>query len=215
MSTLISSLKAPTTDQILRFMRGLNPYRPSTAGDGKEKVTSAGLGLTPSDRLAVERFYKQRAHTDQAVTEKSQADSTILKDGEKDTTSIESQLGTPYHSEQIIQRLKKLNENFVFERSIAFPEIMGIYLPDEYAEVREGKRLRHVMGFEFGYSPEYTVFHKETKGPKKVTRGWRTLLLLLASKGLINFTRACTLFGIEGVKNSYNWKREVGNLKRV
>ena len=215
MSSLISTLKQPSTDEILRFVRGLNPYRPSAAGDGKEKVTSAGLGLTPSDRLAVERFYKQRAHTEVAVAERHNADSTLLKDGEKDTTSIESQLGTPYHSESIIQRLKKLNENFIFERSNAFPEIIGIYLPDENAEIRDGKRLRHVIGFEFGYSPEYTVFHKETKGPKKVTRGWRTLLLLLASRGLINFTRACALFSIEGVRNSYNWKREVGNLKRV
>lgn len=201
-------------DEILAFVRGMNPLRPSAAGDGREKVTAGVTGLTPRDRLAVEKFYKQRAHTDHAVAERKQSEDVMLTDGERDATSFEQQVGRPLECAEVMRRLHKLNPNLIFERSIAFPDIMGIYIQDDSCEVRDGLRKRHIVGFEYGFSPEYSVFHKHEKGPKKVTRGWRSLLLLLASKGIINFERACRVFQVEGVKNSFKWKQEVDTMCR-
>jgi hypothetical protein len=208
---IITQAKQPDVDSILRFMRTLNPLRPSAAGDGKEKVTGGLSGLSPGDRLAVETFHRKRAHTDFAVADKAQKDAELLKDGERDATSLEEQIGTPYHSSDIIKRLHRLNYNFVFERSNAFPDIMGIYWPDAYAEMRNGRRLRHIMGFEFGFSPEFSVWHPEAKGPKKVTRGWRSLILQLSRKGYLNLNAACNAFSIEVYsQSSERWRRELG-----
>lgn len=215
MSQLLSASKRPDTDSILRFLRSQNPLRPSAAGDGKESVTSAGTGLHPSDRLAVSKFLAHREHVDTAVKERDVANTTLAKDGDKDATSLAQQVGKPYHSSDIIKRLRHLNPNLVFEQSLAFPDIMGIYWPDDRAEVRNGLRIRHILGFEAGYSPEFTVYHKDTRSPKKITRGWRSMLILLASKGYINFTAACRVFQVEGIANSAKWKAEVDHLKRV
>jgi hypothetical protein len=99
--------------------------------------------------------------------------------------------------------------------SNAFPDIMGIYLPDDHAPVRNGMRVRHIMGFESGFSPEFTVYHPDTKGPKKITRGWRSLILALSGGGYFNFNQACRLFDVERGRGSYHWQREIRQLKRI
>jgi hypothetical protein len=211
---IISESKPPDVNQILSFLRTGNPRRTSTAGDGRETVTSSAPGLAPSDRLAVEKFMRQRQHTDTAVAEKENADKALLADGERETTNFEQQVGRPLSCTEVQRRLKVLNEKFMFERSNAFPDIMGIYLPDDTSELRNGVRKRHIVGFEFGYSPEYTVWHPQAEGPKKVTRGWRSLIILLAAHSYINFTRACRVFEISNDKNSLRWKQETAALKR-
>lgn len=215
MQNIVTQTKQPDVATILQFLRTQNPIRPSTAGDGKEKVTAGLSGLSPSDRLAVEKYHRKRAHADAAVEDKATRDAELAKDGERDGTSLEDQIGRPFHSQDICKRLRRLNENFVFEQSVAFPDIMGIYVPDASAEIRNGRRLRHVIGFEFGYSPEFSVYHPNATGPKKVTRGWRSLILRLGQKGYVNLNAACRAFGIEVYsQSSYKWRRELG-LDRV
>lgn len=211
MQSIVTQVKQPDVAQILQFLRTQNPIRPSTAGDGKEKVTAGLSGLSPSDRLAVESFHRKRAHTDAAVADKETRDAELAKDGTRDGTSMEEQIGRPFHSTEICKRLSRLNPNFVYERSTAFPDIMGIYVPDANAEIRNGRRLRHVMGFEFGFSPEFSVYHPNAKGPKKVTRGWRSLILRLSQKGYCNLNAACRAFSIEVYsQSSYKWRKELG-----
>lgn len=216
MASVVAQLKQPGTNEILAFLRKQQQQIPhsarsSAAGDGKETVTQGLSGLSPGDRLAVESFHRKRKHTDDAVADKETRDGELLTDGERDATSLRVQIGTPYHSQDISRRLRRLNENFIFEQSIAFPDIMGIYVPDASATMRNGRRLRHVIGFEYGFSPEFSVYHPHATGPKKVTRGWRALIWQLSRKGYINLNSACLAFGIEIYsQSSERWRRELG-----
>jgi hypothetical protein len=119
------------------------------------------------------------------------------------------------HSNDIIKRLQKLNSNLVFERSLAFPEIMGIYVGDPEMPERNGRRLRHVVGFEFGFSPEYTVRHPEHKGVKKMTKGYRLLILQLVKQKLINFEAACEAFQLRKGRQSHNWAIAAGQRQSL
>jgi hypothetical protein len=215
MSDLIAESKLPDVDSILRFLRGQNPYQRTSMGDGRNSVTAGLPGLKPQDRAAVTSFITKRLKTDDAVRERKAADAALKKDGEFDTTNFAEQIGRPLDSDSICKRLRKLNSRFLFERSNAFPDIMGIYLPDDHAPVRNGMRVRHIMGFESGFSPEFTVYHPDAKGPKKITRGWRSLILALAGGGYFNFNQACRIFDVERGRGSYHWQREIRQLKRI
>lgn len=208
---------APDVDSILRFLRGQNPLRPSSFG--KNIRSNVAPALTPRDRQSVDDWYKKHAHTDKAVEEAEAADKQAEMDGDIPTTLLEAQIGRPMHRKDIIKRLSKLNPNFYFERSISFPDIMGIYVPDDHATLRDGRRVRHVVGFEFGYSPEFTVYHPTAKATrkvpyaKKVTRGWRALILMLSQRGYISFNDACKAFNITGTARK-KWHDEVTRMKR-
>lgn len=203
--------KSPDVDSILKFLRGLSPIQPSFGTNRKSNVAPS---LTAHERHKVDKFFQHRDHSDRAVAEKEAADAIASKDGDIPTTTLERQIGRPMHSSEVSKRLLKLNSNFVFERSIAFPSIMGIYMHDPNAEMRDGRRLRHIAGFEFNMSPEFTVYHNNTKGPKKVTRGWRALILILSNRGLIDITRAAEIFDIERGQARKRWHEEVKKLKR-
>jgi hypothetical protein len=82
---------------------------------------------------------------------------------------------------------------------------MGIYYPDKNA--LEGRR--HLMGFEFGYSPEFTVRHPEATGPKKVTRGWRAIIVMLVKRGYIELEAACRVFAVARGRDSAYWQRDL------
>lgn len=217
MHDLVKSTRMEDVDSIIAFLRDRNPLRrgAAAAGDGREKVTAGLPGLAPSDRSAVNKFFEHREHTDAAVLDKQQRDAELVQDGEWDSTSLAQQIGRPLSCDQICARLRALNGNLMFERSLTFPDIMGIYLPDSEAPAREGRRLRHIMGFEFGFSPEFTVYHPHAQGPKKITRGWRAVILQLAGKRLISFTAACKAFEVERGRGSLRWKREQGMLGRI
>jgi hypothetical protein len=209
--------KTPDVDSILRFLRSNNPIRPSY---GRNRVSNVAPGLQPGERHAVEDFFKKRAHTDKAVEEKEAADKHAETDeGGINNTQLEQQIGRPMHRREIIKRLEKLNPNFYFEQSKAFPEIMGIYLPDDRAEMRDGRRVRHICGFEFGYSPEFTVYNPDAVGSKprprakKITRGWRALILILSHRGYIEFSAACKAFNISPTARK-KWHNELRKLSR-
>lgn len=200
--SILEAAKRPDATEILRFLRGRG-VRLAQAGDGREVATSAGVGLSAGERNAVTTILQTRDHTDKAVKEKQAS--------EMPTDTLGAQIGRPIHHDEICKRLRSLNPNFIFERSKSFPEIMGIYYPDSGAEAGR----KHIMGFEFGYSPEFTVRHPQRTGPKKITRGWRELILRLSKRGYINFTLACKAFDVTAGRDSKNWQTEASRLIRA
>lgn len=208
--TIIEAAPKPSTEAILRFLRGMTPGR-SQAGDGRERATAGLAGLTPADRTAVTTFHKNRAHADMAVEQQHHSeDAFVAPDGDKPTDTLEAMMGRPLHHDVISKMLRKLNPNFIFERSKNFPDIMGIYYPDPNAPT--GKRF--VLGFEFGYSPEFTVKHPDAKSAKKITRGWRAVLIHLTRMHYIELEKACTLFKVQAGRSSAHWQKEVAGLSR-
>lgn len=205
-----SIIKTPDVDSVLRFLRQRSPRRSPLIHDGREARTNIGGSLTPRDRAEVDRFYLQRHQTDEAVKLDEANKEAVKRDGEHDATSLEEQIGRPLTCDVICARLSKLNPNFIFERSKAYPDIMGIYYPDAK---HEGHK-RHLCGFEFGYSPEFTVFCPEAEGAKKMTRGWQALVLILARRGYIEYTRAAKLFEVERTRGSAKLCEERQRLSR-
>lgn len=127
---------------------------------------------------------------------------SVRKDAGTDTSNLLAQMGHPLESSEVQKRLKLCNPNLVFERSINFPELTGVYL------LKDGIK-KHICGMESGTMPEFSVLHKTKKkvanpdllGIEKPTRevdwkyvdtfldetrGWRTVLLRLLKAGLIN-----------------------------
>lgn len=163
---------------------------------------SAGLpALDPLSRTLQDYRAEQQAKTRQMVAEAEQKQSALVApDGDRPTHLMEAQLGRPMTSGEIIKRLKRLNPNLLFERSIADPSIMGIYV----AEKNEYGR-RHLFGFEFGYSPEYSVRTTDAEGRFREVRGWRTVLARLIRTRMISKEAAENAFGIPTL-DSKNWQ---------
>lgn len=200
--TIIEAQKKPGAEDILKFLRSRG-LRSFAAGDGRERATSAGVGLSAGERTAVTKIMQTRDLSDTAVKE--------ARDNEMPTDTLEAQIGRPLYHDEICKRLRSLNPNFIFERSKSFPDIMGIYYPDSSAE--SGRK--HIMGFEYGYSPEFTVRHPARNSAKKITRGWREVIIRLAKKGFINFTVACKAFDVTAGRDSQNWQTETSRLVRA
>jgi hypothetical protein len=174
---------------------------PGLVADGKGRGTTAGIpGLSPLQRLIWDYRGAQRMKTQSLAKDASdKKEAAIAPDGDRPTTSPEAQLGRVMHSRDIIARLRKLNPNFIFERSNAMPSVMGIY------HVVDGEK-RHIMGFEFGYSPEFTINHTNEEGEiEKQTRGWRMVVGRLIRARMITKTAAENAFNILPGPDSRNW----------
>lgn len=131
---------------------------------------------------------------------------TIAPDAGFDTTSAEAQLGRPLLSPEVQKRLKKLNTGLFFERSIADPSKIGIYIYDGASNpgtIWAGRRF--VLGMEAGMNPEFSV--RQTDGTKitKEVRGWRTVLVRLIRERLIGRGAVEVMFNIAGGRESENW----------
>jgi hypothetical protein len=200
--SILDAIKKPDATEILKFLRGRG-IRPSRAGDGREVATSGCSGLSAGERTAITTILQTRDRSEQAIAEAAK--------NEMPTDTLAAQIGRPLYHDEICKRLRALNPNFIFERSKSFPDIMGIYYPSAGAE--SGRK--HIMGFEYGYSPEFTVRHPQRDGPKKITRGWREVILRLSKRGYINFTAACKAFDVTAGRDSKHWQTEVNHLVRA
>lgn len=173
----------------------LELLKPTIEGN---RVTAGLPSLSPQKRYArdyrgVMRDYQEALIHD--AQEKEQAASA--PDADHPTTLLEAQVGRPFTGQEIAARLLKLNSNLLFERSLAAPDKMGIYL---------GARKRFLFGFEYGYSPEFSVRHVDDKGQfVRETRGWRTVLMRLIRQQLISPGGATRLFGLPS-RTSRNWQ---------
>ena len=175
---------------------------------------TAGIpSLMPDKRRKWDVVTKTR-HTDsQNLRDQIAKDSlTTAPDGDRPVTSLASQLGRPMTSQQVIEKLKKLNSSLHFEVSIADSTKVGIYRLSP-----EGKKF--ICGMERGFMPEFSVRHGEdieipdpdlrggsvkARRITRETRGWRTVLARLVRAGLVRLSdvERCFAFG----RDSKNWK---------
>lgn len=158
---------------------------------------------------------------------------TVEDDAGRDTTNLLAQMGRPMTSTEVQRRLKLCNQNLIFVRSPAYPELTGIYIEKDERTAAGGwaKRRIHVCGMESGIMPEFSVRHKIKKrvanpdllGSEKPTRdidwkvvdtfgqetrGWRTVLLRLLHAGLINRCNVEKNFGFTPSQTSKKWYEE-------
>jgi len=164
------------------------------------RVTQGLPSLSPSKRYTLDHRGATRAYQEALIHDAQDKEAAAsAPDADHPTTSLEAQVGRPLTGHEIAARLRKLNGNLIFERSLAVPDKMGIY------HVHDGRK-DFLMGYEYGYSPEFSVRHVNDKGQfVKETRGWRTVLMRLIRQRLITASGAARLFGLP-TRTSHNWQ---------
>lgn len=158
---------------------------------------------------------------------------SVEDDAGRNSGDILAQLGRPLAAQEVIRRLKLCNGRLIFEQSIRYPNLTGIYIEKWERNAAGGwtKRKMHICGMESGIMPEFSVLHKTTKqvanpdlfGTEKPvgrdlqwkevptfldqTRGWRTVLLRLMKANLINRWDVEQHFGWNPTYESEKWMR--------
>lgn len=189
------------------------------------RVTAGLPSLSPHKRSRRETVERTRAFTESAIEEQKQRDrQALLIDSQDDATNYLARLGRPMHADKFIQKLHKLNSNLVFERSVNYPRLTGIYVHHPITDLERlmGKEeRRHVCGMESEWMPEFSQSHHKTErvpdtsNPGQMkdvrtftgeTRGWRTVLARLIRERLVSKELADKEFSISAGRQSYNWK---------
>lgn len=158
---------------------------------------------------------------------------SIRDDNGYDTSSLLEQMGRPLKSEEVQRRLHLCNPRLIFERSIRYPELTGVYIEkdERTAAGTWEKRKVHLFGMESGILPEFSVLHQTVKrvpnpelvagGGKQIdrdavkwkevptflgeTRGWRTVLVRLLHLELITRSQVEEHFGWTPSRDSQRW----------
>lgn len=162
---------------------------------GTNNRVTAGLpSLSPERRFNVTE--KQLHHEYQRALRREVIHNAAIaahpEDGSRAMDNAEAQMGIPLQGERIIGRLRRLNSNLYFERSIADPSRYGCYLLNP--QVEGGKE--YLVGFEAELNPEFTVIVNDEKGEfKKFIPGWRRVLMRLIRARVITEARANAMFG--------------------
>lgn len=178
--------------------------------------------LDPNKRFLKDRSgYKQDYQKAILADANKKAADSVAPDNGRPRTSLEAQRGIVLQSSTIMDRLKSLNPNLIFERSVARPQFIGIYIQSSNPDHQpEGKAFTGVT-FSHGVNPEFAVVKKSedfvspdgTLHPGQCTGivhpGWRTVLSRLIRYGFINKARAEVLFGACGT--SEFWARQLGH----
>jgi len=185
-------------------------------------VSAVKSTLSPEKRFLKDRSGYKRDYQKSLIADanKKAADS-VAPDNGRQRTNIEAQRGIVLQSATIMERLKQLNARFIFERSVARPEFVGIYIQSSHPDhMPEGKKFTGVS-FSHGINPEFAVVKKSedfvspdgTFHPGECTGilhpGWRTVISRLIRYGYINKTRAEVLFGT--CNTSEFWARQLGH----
>lgn len=158
------------------------------------KVTAGLPALTSERRFTLteqqlHRLYQQALQREVVENDQKAAHPT---DGGRPMDNPDAQVGIPLQGERIIGRLKRLNPNLWFERSLSDPSKYGCYVLDSTKET--GKQ--YIVGFEAAINPEFTVILNDDKGKfKKFIPGWRRVLMRLIRARLITEARANAVFG--------------------
>lgn len=172
-------------------------------------------------RLGAVKESRSEQRTRQLRANVANNEATVADDCGRPTDSLEAQIGKPLSGEEVRRRLLACNPRLVFERSINYPELTGIY-------IRIADKLVHVCGMETAWMPEFTVKHRkkirvpdeDIFGTKKmvdsvqwkeistvadITRGWRAVLDMLLEAKLITYGDVDRLFGMRPSMPSQNW----------
>lgn len=158
---------------------------------------------------------RQRAASlrDQAILHDIHSNSiTVSDDNGTDVSNLLAQMGRPLSAQEVIRRLKIINPSLIFELSIKYPNLYGIYINHQQRNATGGWDTvkTHICGMESGIMPEFSVLHKkkinvvdpdvfsgkqlprdEKAGWKEIdtfsdeTRGWRSVLIRLMKQKLI------------------------------
>src|SRR5688572_20068970 len=95
----------------------------------KNRITAGLPAVTPESRSIVDERAKTRAISRDAIVQQQRADAaSVATDGGLDTTNALAQMGRPLTASQVMERLRKCNPNFWFERAIADSALMGVYV---------------------------------------------------------------------------------------
>jgi hypothetical protein len=193
---------------------------------------------TPAQERASRSGAKERtlAQRNAALAQEIQSNTiSVRTDAGRDTSSLLEQMGRPLTSTEVQRRLLLCNPRLIFERSIRYPSLTGVYIEkdERTAAGTWGKRKIHLFGMESGILPEFSVLHQTTKrvpnpeliaamGDKKPfprdgvkwvdvptfegeTRGWRTVLIRLLHLELITRGQVDEHFGWTPSRPSERW----------
>lgn len=178
--------------------------------------------VSPETRFRKDRSgYKQDYQKDLLNDANQKAAASVAPDNGRPRYSLEAQRGIVLDSSVIMSRLGQLNSSLIFERAVARPELIGIYIQSSHPDhMPEGKMFTGVS-FNYGLNPEFAVVKKSDDfvspdGTVHVGEctgilypGWRTVLSRLIRYGFINKTRAEVIFGTCGT--SEFWARQLGH----
>lgn len=133
---------------------------------------------------------------------------TVAEDAGRDTTDAEQQAGRPLTCLEIQKRLRSLNPAFSFQRAIADPSKVGIYIQDPTANLGTlYAGIRFICGMESGISPEFSIRQSDGTKITGEIRGWRTVLATLINKRFIEKYATENAFAIHFGKESANWNK--------
>lgn len=93
-------------------------------------------------------------------------------DAGRPVTSLSAQAGKPLMHVQFVEKLRRINSNFLYEQSISFPDRGGIYM---FQRQPDGAyRKTFLCGCGYGWMPEFTIrrFKKEMVPDHKIQGGW-------------------------------------------
>src|SRR5678815_741031 len=98
-------------------------------------VSAVRSALSPEKRFLHDREGYKRDYQKALIADadKKAADS-VRADAGQSRTSFEARKGILLNSSVITERLKQLNSSFIFQRSIARPELMGVYVQSKRPE---------------------------------------------------------------------------------
>lgn len=145
-------------------------------------------------RLEASRERLKKAGDEAIANEKA----AIAPDGDHPTTILQAQIGRPLAAHVVMDNLKRLNRNLVFEVSHVTGKI-GIYWSDGMTKNYLG------ICMEPEINPEFSVrVEKDGKFLKEI-RGYRTVLQRLIRSGHITLSGVEKLFGMPS-RSSKNWQ---------
>ncbi len=149
---------------------------------------------------------------------KREADTMAADGGGMDITSAEQRMGRSMSAWTFQQKLQKIREFLVFEKSNADPSITGIYIQSRtYDPALYRGRLMFVCGMGSAMMPEFSIIETEEyevptiNGPvmqrrmKCETRGWRSVLAALLKARILSAHDVEKNFQISLGKESERW----------
>lgn len=177
------------------------------AVDDKARVTAGLPGLSSSKRRAITDYQQRQIYQKALQSEyRNNEQNATSPDGAiDDVTDLEQVVGIPLVGPRIIGRLKKLNRNLWFERSVADSTKTGIYFLEP--NLSGGMEKKFLCGMETELNPEFSVRVVDEQGMAKgIISGWRRILMRLIRARLISEPGAFALFGPPS-RDSENWAR--------
>lgn len=117
----------------------------------------------------------------------------------KSFCDFERRKGEVIHSSEFIERLQKINPLLLVQHQVNFPDDWGLY-----AGILG--RLVYLSGFPKGWLTEFSYsFIDERNLPTEEKRGWRSVLLRLMAKGVMEWDATVMEFGHSEGLNSERW----------